>query len=98
MRYTSRNYKADSLQSMSELDQLIAQLAVCYIHNLILNSCKLISLQSCVSCDLMPGSHDPSNYQLPHQPLHKCMFQKSSYYSTLNGVTNPYNCEIDNIR
>ena len=46
----------------------------------------------------MPGSHDPSNYQLPHQPLHKCMFQKSSYYSTLNGVTNPYNCEIDNVR
>ena len=56
------------------------------------------SLQSSVSCDLMPGSHDPCNYQLPHQPLHKCMFQHCSYYSTFNRVTNPYHASINNIR
>ena len=46
----------------------------------------------------MPGSHDPSNYRLPHQPLHKCMLPDSSKWSGLNCVTNPYHCNIDNIR
>lgn len=51
---------------------------------------SLPSAQSCVPVDLMAGSHDPTNYQLPQQPLHKCMFPQANRFSTLKGVTNPY--------
>ena len=46
----------------------------------------------------MPGSHDPTNNQLPQQPLHHCMFPQSSQYTTLSSVTNPYQCNIDGVR
>lgn len=42
----------------------------------------------------MSGEFDPSNYMLPQQPMHSCMFPKSSQYKTFKGVTNPYECEI----
>lgn len=46
----------------------------------------------------MPGSHDPTNNQLPQQPLHRCMFPQSSQYATLSSVTNPYHCSTDGVR
>ncbi|RZF47778.1 hypothetical protein LSTR_LSTR006042 [Laodelphax striatellus] len=45
--------------------------------------------------DVMPGEFDPSNHSLPQQPLHFCMFPKAANYKTMNGVPNPYLCEMD---
>lgn len=44
--------------------------------------------------DLMSGEFDPSNFMLPQQPMHHCMFPKSIRSKNLRGVTNPYNCTI----
>nr|XP_056715936.1 DNA polymerase delta subunit 2 [Euleptes europaea] len=59
-----------------------------------------ILLQLCMSVpiDVMPGEFDPTNYTLPQQPLHRCMFPLSSTYSTLQLVTNPYQANIDGVR
>lgn len=51
-----------------------------------------------VSVDVMPGEFDPTNYTLPQQPLHRCMFPLSGAYSTLQLVTNPYQANIDGVR
>ncbi|GAB1606272.1 DNA polymerase delta subunit 2-like [Argonauta hians] len=58
----------------------------------------LLQLVTNVEVDLMPGEFDPANYSLPQQPLHRCMFPKSSRYNTLHLVTNPYDCIIDGVR
>lgn len=46
----------------------------------------------------MPGQYDPTNYTLPQQPLHRCMFPLSSVYPTLHLVSNPYQADIDGVR
>ncbi|KAJ7305101.1 hypothetical protein JRQ81_010941 [Phrynocephalus forsythii] len=51
-----------------------------------------------VPVDVMPGEFDPTNYILPQQPLHRCMFPLSSAYSTLQLATNPYQANIDGVR
>ncbi|KAG8441008.1 hypothetical protein GDO86_006662 [Hymenochirus boettgeri] len=58
----------------------------------------LLQLSGCVSVDVMPGAFDPTNYILPQQPLHHCMFPQSAIYNTLQLVTNPYEAEIDGVR
>ncbi|KAE8619026.1 hypothetical protein XENTR_v10009572 [Xenopus tropicalis] len=58
----------------------------------------LLQLSGSVSVDVMPGAFDPTNYILPQQPLHRCMFPQSAVYSTLQLVTNPYEAEIDGVR
>ncbi|XP_035232571.1 DNA polymerase delta subunit 2-like, partial [Stegodyphus dumicola] len=58
----------------------------------------LAQLVTSVDVDLMPGEFDPANHLLPQQPLHPCMFPKSSKYSTFNVVTNPYHSIIDGVR
>ncbi|XP_063787975.1 DNA polymerase delta subunit 2 [Pseudophryne corroboree] len=58
----------------------------------------LLQLSASVFVDVMPGAFDPTNYILPQQPLHRCMFPQSTPYSTLQLVTNPYEAEIDGIR
>nr|XP_060643668.1 DNA polymerase delta subunit 2 [Anolis sagrei ordinatus]XP_060643669.1 DNA polymerase delta subunit 2 [Anolis sagrei ordinatus] len=58
----------------------------------------LLQLSMSVPVDVMPGEFDPTNYTLPQQPLHRCMFPLSSAYSTLQLVTNPYQANIDGIR
>lgn len=55
-------------------------------------------LQASVPVDVMPGHHDPTNYTLPQQPLHRCMFPLSSVYPTLQLVSNPYQADIDGVR
>lgn len=45
----------------------------------------------------MPGANDPTNYVLPQQPLHRCMFPLGERLTTLNMVTNPYCCRIDGL-
>ncbi len=45
----------------------------------------------------MPGPMDPSNYTLPQQAFHQCLFPQSSRYSTFLSVANPYQAAIDNV-
>lgn len=47
-----------------------------------------------VKVDLMSGEFDPSNFMLPQQPMHHCMFPKCAQSLNFRGVTNPYDCEI----
>ncbi|ESO89002.1 hypothetical protein LOTGIDRAFT_106607 [Lottia gigantea] len=58
----------------------------------------LVQLASCVDVDIMAGEYDPSNYTLPQQQLHRCMFPQANTYPTLHNVTNPYDFSLDGIR
>ncbi|XP_069475054.1 DNA polymerase delta subunit 2 [Ambystoma mexicanum] len=58
----------------------------------------LLQLSASVPVDVMPGQYDPTNYTLPQQPLHHCMFPQAAVYSTLHLVTNPYQAVIDGVR
>ncbi|EPY88193.1 hypothetical protein CB1_000193020 [Camelus ferus] len=58
----------------------------------------LLQLSASVPVDVMPGEFDPTNYTLPQQPLHPCMFPLATAYATLQLVTNPYQATIDGIR
>ncbi|XP_062239225.1 DNA polymerase delta subunit 2 [Platichthys flesus] len=58
----------------------------------------LLQLVASVPVDVMPGQYDPTNYTLPQQPLHRCMFPLSSVYPTLQLASNPYQAKIDGIR
>ncbi|XP_006106864.1 DNA polymerase delta subunit 2 isoform X3 [Myotis lucifugus] len=57
----------------------------------------LLQLSASVPVDVMPGEFDPTNYTLPQQPLHPCMFPLATAYSTLQLVTNPYQATIDGV-
>lgn len=49
-----------------------------------------------VCIDVMPGPGDPANVALPQQPLHQCLFPRSSgYRDGFQLVTNPYKCEVN---
>jgi DNA polymerase delta subunit 2 len=54
----------------------------------------LSQIAASVPVDLMPGVDDPSNYTMPQQPLHSCLFPSSSRYSTFKTVTNPYEMSV----
>ncbi|XP_057587994.1 DNA polymerase delta subunit 2 isoform X3 [Hippopotamus amphibius kiboko] len=58
----------------------------------------LLQLSASMPVDVMPGEFDPTNYTLPQQPLHPCMFPLAAAYSTLQLVTNPYQATIDGVR
>ncbi|XP_036383639.1 DNA polymerase delta subunit 2 [Megalops cyprinoides] len=58
----------------------------------------LVQLVASVPVDVMPGQYDPTNYTLPQQPLHRCMFPLSTTYPTLQLVSNPYQADIDGVR
>ncbi|XP_068460765.1 DNA polymerase delta subunit 2 [Clinocottus analis] len=58
----------------------------------------LCQLVASVPVDVMPGHHDPTNYTLPQQPLHRCMFPLSSVYPTLHLASNPHQSSIDGVR
>lgn len=58
----------------------------------------LLQLVASVPVDVMPGQYDPTNYTLPQQPLHRCMFPLSSVYPTLQLISNPYRADIDGVR
>lgn len=48
-----------------------------------------------VNVDLMSGEFDPSNFMLPQQPMHHCMFPSSASCGAFKCVTNPYECKIE---
>ncbi|XP_056138752.1 DNA polymerase delta subunit 2 [Lampris incognitus] len=58
----------------------------------------LLQLVASVPVDVMPGQYDPTNYTIPQQPLHRCMFPLSSVYPTLQLTTNPYQANHDGVR
>ncbi|XP_061116266.1 DNA polymerase delta subunit 2 [Conger conger] len=58
----------------------------------------LVQLVASVPVDVMPGQYDPTNYTLPQQPLHRCMFPLSTVYPTLRLASNPYQADIDGVR
>lgn len=47
-----------------------------------------------VHVDLMSGEFDPSNYMLPQQPMHHCMFPKCAPSKNFRAVTNPYRLQL----
>ncbi|XP_050433902.1 DNA polymerase delta subunit 2 [Adelges cooleyi] len=55
----------------------------------------LLQLASSVDVQIMPGEFDPSDRTLPQQAFHKCLFPKTSEYSSLHRVTNPNKFEIE---
>ncbi|CAL1372386.1 unnamed protein product [Linum trigynum] len=48
--------------------------------------------------DIMPGPNDPTNFALPQQPLHRCLFPSSRVYNTFRSCTNPHCFELDKIK
>ncbi|TRY62231.1 hypothetical protein DNTS_024370 [Danionella cerebrum] len=58
----------------------------------------LKQLVASVDVDVMPGQYDPTNYTLPQQPLHRCMFPLSVAYPTLQLVSNPHQADVDGVR
>lgn len=54
----------------------------------------LAQLLGNIHVDIIPGESDASNYAIPQQALHKCMFPHSSRFSSFNSVTNPYAANI----
>ncbi|XP_042872791.1 DNA polymerase delta subunit 2-like isoform X1 [Penaeus japonicus] len=54
----------------------------------------LTQIASVSPVDLMPGEFDPANHVMPQQPLHRCMFPKAGVYSSMQSVSNPYECII----
>eukprot|EP01102_Stenamoeba_stenopodia_P003891 TRINITY_DN14011_c0_g1_i1.p1 TRINITY_DN14011_c0_g1~~TRINITY_DN14011_c0_g1_i1.p1 ORF type:complete len:491 (+),score=111.38 TRINITY_DN14011_c0_g1_i1:187-1659(+) len=58
---------------------------------------SLASLSSSVHVDIMAGATDPSNFNMPQQPMNPCLFPHSYILPSFLAVTNPYSCEIDNV-
>ncbi|KAL5291786.1 POLD2 family protein [Megaselia abdita] len=48
-----------------------------------------------IEIDLMPGIYDPTNFMLPQQPFHHCLFPESRKLSSFHCVTNPYQFEME---
>ncbi|XP_003741902.1 DNA polymerase delta subunit 2 [Galendromus occidentalis] len=58
----------------------------------------LNALSKSVPVDIMPGDMDPTNNQLPQQPLNQVLFPRSAVNGNLTSVTNPHEFEIDGVR
>ncbi|CAH0486095.1 unnamed protein product [Peronospora farinosa] len=63
------------------------------------NADELMSILAAAMCvDLMPGASDPSNYTLPQQSFHPCLFPRSSYFKSFRCVTNPYEAQVGGVQ
>jgi DNA polymerase delta subunit 2 len=49
----------------------------------------LTELSSSVAVDVLPGESDPSNFTLPQQSIHPCIFPSASTFSNFRSLTNP---------
>lgn len=47
---------------------------------------------------LVPGVNDPANYQLPQQPLHRCLLPAATRSESFKRVTNPTEFDVDGLR
>ncbi|CAI9101018.1 OLC1v1038236C1 [Oldenlandia corymbosa var. corymbosa] len=57
----------------------------------------LTQIAAGVPLDIMPGPHDPANFALPQQPLHRCLFPGSSAYNTFRSCANPHWFKLDEV-
>jgi DNA polymerase delta subunit 2 len=55
----------------------------------------LMQLSAAVPVDIMAGDTDPSQFMMPQQPLHRCLFPNSSRLKSLTAVTNPYEAVVE---
>ncbi|EAN32752.2 DNA polymerase alpha/epsilon subunit B family protein [Theileria parva strain Muguga] len=55
-------------------------------------------LASTINVDLMPGSLDPTNSNLPQQVINPILMENSRRYGTFRSTTNPYFFSIDGVR
>ncbi|KAG7399385.1 DNA polymerase delta subunit 2 [Phytophthora boehmeriae] len=63
------------------------------------NADELVSTLAAAMCvDLMPGPSDPSNYTLPQQSFHPCLFPRSSHFKSFRCVTNPYEAQVGGVQ
>lgn len=63
------------------------------------NMDELLSSLACSMCvDIMPGPSDPSNYALPQQSFHPCLFPRSSRFASFRAVTNPYEAQVGGVQ
>ncbi|KAL7693997.1 putative DNA polymerase alpha/epsilon, subunit B, DNA polymerase delta/II small subunit family [Plasmopara halstedii] len=63
------------------------------------NADEIVSTLAATMCvDLMPGASDPSNYTLPQQSFHPCLFPRSSRFKSFRCVTNPYEAQIGGVQ
>lgn len=58
----------------------------------------LTQLAAAVPVDILPGDQDPSNFTLPQQPFHRCLFPSASTYSTFKATTNPTWLEVGDLQ
>ncbi|XP_066359753.1 DNA polymerase delta small subunit-like isoform X2 [Miscanthus floridulus] len=58
----------------------------------------LTQLVASLPVDMMPGCHDPANFSLPQQPLHRCLFSGASTYNTFSSCSNPHQFELDSVQ
>ncbi|KAK3148497.1 hypothetical protein QOZ80_3BG0295770 [Eleusine coracana subsp. coracana] len=58
----------------------------------------LTQLVASLPVDIMPGCHDPANFSLPQQPLHRCLFSGASTYNTFSSCSNPHQFELDSVK
>lgn len=58
----------------------------------------LTPLAASVPVDIFPGESDPSNFTLPQQPFHKCLFPSASSFSTFTRTTNPCWLEVEGLQ
>ncbi|XP_016105034.1 DNA polymerase delta subunit 2-like [Sinocyclocheilus grahami] len=68
-----------------------------FCHELLIRV-EFVYIRASVPVDVMPGQYDPTNYTLPQQPLHRCMFPLSVPFPTLQLVNNPYQAIVDGVR
>ncbi|KAH0515868.1 DNA polymerase delta subunit 2 [Microtus ochrogaster] len=103
-KYLTKKTQAASVEAVKMLDEILLQLSVSRLGNGRAVGTQLVKLlsdgegEASVPVDVMPGEFDPTNYTLPQQPLHPCMFPLATAYSTLQLVTNPYQATIDGVR
>lgn len=56
------------------------------------------SLACCMPVDIMPGDSDPSNYTMPQQSFHRCLFPQSARFTSFRAVTNPYEAQVGGVQ
>lgn len=58
----------------------------------------LLPVAASLPIDLMPGATDPSNLNLPQQPLHHCLLPLLARHAHFASVTNPHAFDLAGLR
>jgi len=90
-RFEKRKSGKEGFHAREEADNDEAAAPLCELDVL------LTQLAAAVPVDILPGADDPSNFTLPQQPFHKCLFPSASTYSTFQRTTNPAWMRLDGL-